>query len=261
MASDVQIASLALTRIGHEGIASFSATGNKASRWFFANYDLIVRPMIREHQWRFATKRAVLTRDRIATITGATNGAPIVLTAPDHGFANDDFVYIDGILGMTEVNGASFIVTGATTNTLQLAGSNGTSYGVYAGGGSITRYITKEYAYRYALPEDCLRLIRINAGETDEYRVEQGCICTNQGAVHIEYIFNQEDEAQFDAQFVDLLAARLSAEICFYMTSNSTLTEQQWTIYNGKLSMARTMDSRQGTPRGIEADAWLNARA
>lgn len=187
MATDVQIASLALTRVGHQPISSFSATGDKAQRWFFANYEMIRQSLMRESPWRFATKRDELTKEDVADPT--------------------------------------------------------------------------EYSYRFEIPADCLRVVRVNKGEWDEYRVEAGYIYTNEGSVWIEYIFDNDDEATFDSQFTDLLAARLSAEICFYLTDNSTLTEQAWKIYNGKLQVARSLDSMQGTPRGLEADAWLNARA
>lgn len=260
MATDVQIASLALTRIGHAPITAFSASGDKAQRWFQANYEFLKQSLLREHAWRFAIKRAVLTKDTIRTITGATAANPVVITSAAHGFSNGEVIYIDGVIGMSQINGLTFTVASSAANTFALSGIDGTAYTAYSSAGSAYEYIAKEYAYRFELPSDCLRLLRINASEADDYRVEQGFIYTDEDTVHIEYIFDQTDEAKFDAQFTELLAARLSAEIAFYLTDNSTLTEQAWDIYNRKLSMARTMDSRQGSPRNIEADAWLNAR-
>lgn len=261
MATDVQIASLALTRIGHEGIASFSASGDKAQRWFHANYDMIRQSMLREHGWRCAIARAVLSMDDIRQITAVSSTNPVVVTSAAHGFTNGQTVYIAGLIGMSELNDRQFTVANVAADTFELQGEDGTGHQAYASGGAAYAYVAKEYRYRFALPADCLRLLRINGGEWDEYRVETGYVYTNEGTVHVEYIFDQDDEAAFDAQFVDILAARLSAEISFYLTDNSTLTEQAWNIYNQKLSLARTMDSRQGTPRGIDADAWLNARA
>lgn len=261
MATDVQIASLALTRIGHEPVTSFSSSGSKAQRWMFNNFEHIKTSLVREQAWRFAIKRAVLARDTIRTITGATAANPVVITSTAHGFINGDVIYIDGVIGMTQINGLTFTVASSAANTFALSGINGTAYTAYSSAGSAYKYIAKEYAYRFELPSDCLRLLRINASEADDYRVEQGFIYTDEGEVHIEYIFDQTDESKFDAQFTDLLAARLSAEIAFYLTDNSTLTEQAWDVYNRKLSMARAMDSRQGSPRNIEADVWLNARA
>jgi hypothetical protein len=117
-----------------------------------------------------------------------------------------------------------------------------------------------QYAYRYALPADFVKVVRLNECDSDEYRVEAGFIVTDEGTATIEYVFQVTDENAFDPQFVDVFAQRLAAEVCYALTENNTLTEQCWRIYANKLSMARTMDSRDGTPRDIEADGWINSR-
>jgi hypothetical protein len=33
-----------------------------------------------------------------------------------------------------------------------------------------------------------------------------------------------------------------------------------WQVYNQKLAEARGVDAQEGTPRNIEADAWVMAR-
>lgn len=270
MATDVEIANLALSSIGHDTLSgAFSASGSKASRWFYTNYEIIKKSLLREHQWNFAIRRAVLTADTIGTITDITAANPPVVTCAAHGFSNGDTVYIDAVIGMTEVNGKTFTVANKTTDTFELSGVTGSAYTAYSSAGSLYGYIPKEYTYRFAIPSNCLRLIRINGGEMGEYRVEGGLgnaadsakyIYTNEGTVHLEYVFDETTDANFDSQFVGVLASRLAAEICFYLTNNSGLTEQAWKIYGQKVAMARTMDSREGTPRGIDADTWLSAR-
>ena len=261
MATDVQIANLALSRIGHESnLSAFSASGNKASRWFNANYEIIKLSMLRDFDWRFALKRAVLSATTNYSITGATAANPVVITSASHGFSNGDTVYIDGVIGMTELNGKTFTVANAASDTFELSGTDGTSYTAYSSSGTAYPYIATDYAYQYALPSDCLRVLRVNGGETTEYRVEAGYIVTDATTVDIEYIFDETTDANFDGHFVDVFAQRLAAEICFYMTDSTQLTEQQWTLYKDKVRLAWSMDSRQGTPRGIEADLWLAAR-
>ncbi|MGE0231798.1 MAG: ubiquitin-activating E1 FCCH domain-containing protein [Flavobacteriaceae bacterium] len=269
MASNVEIANLALTRIGHDVITSFSASGNKASRWFNTHYETIKKAVLRDHLWNFAIKHDVPTADTIGTITGITAANPPVVTCAAHGFSDGDTVYIASVLGMTEVNNKTFTVANKTTDTFDLSGVTGSAYTAYSSGGSLYGYAPVDYAYRFPLPGDCLRLVRINGGETTEYRVEGGFnntgdssryIYTDESKIDIEYVFDVTDEADFDASFTDLLAARLGAEISFYLTDNSTLTEQAWKIHDAKLRNARAMDAREGTPRGIEADIWLQAR-
>lgn len=267
MATDVQIANLALSRIGHESaLSAFSASGNKASRWFYVNYEIIKLSMLREFGWRFATKRAVLEAEDTFTITDATEANPVVITTSEnHGLSNGDVVYIANVLGMSEINGRTFTVANKTDTTFQLSGEDGTSHSLYVSGGTVFKFIAVEYSYRYDLPSDFLRIIRMNGSDKYEYRIEGGYLYTNEttanGTIDIEYIFDETTDANFDAQFADVFAQRLAAEICFYMTDNSGLAEQQWKLYQDKVRLAWTMDSRQGTPRGIDADAWLDARA
>lgn len=270
MATDVEIANLALTRLGHDVIASFSASGNKASRWFNSNYEIIKKATLRSHQWNFAVKRAVLSADAIGTITAITAASPPVVTCVDHGFTNGDRVFIANVVGMTEVNNLVFTVANKTDDTFELSGIVGVGYTAYSSGGSLYGYIPTEFAYRYGLPSDCLRVLRINGGERTNYRLEASLGNAADGAtyihtdaqtpVNLEYVFDVTTDANFDPIFTDVLASRLSAEISFYLTDNSTLTEQSWKIYEQKLREARGMDAREGTPRGIDADTWTDAR-
>lgn len=261
MATDVQIASLALTRIGHETISAFSASGNKAARWFNANYETIKTSLLRDHPWNFAVTRAILTKDTIRTITGATAANPVVITSAAHGFANGATVYIDSIVGMSEINGRTFTVANQATNTFELSGEDGTGHTAYASGGYAYPYIAKEYRYRFALPADCIRLLRVNRTESDDYRVEGSYIYTDEGEVDIEYVKDVTDESAFTSDFTDLLAQRLAAEIAHYLTGSTTAAEAAWKLYEQKVRMAWAMNAREGTPRGVEADLWLGSRA
>lgn len=69
------------------------------------------------------------------TITGATKANPCVITSAGHGLANGDEVYIKNVVGMTELNNRTFIVSGVAANTFQLDGENSTGYTTYSSGG------------------------------------------------------------------------------------------------------------------------------
>lgn len=74
-----------------------------------------------------------------ATITGATQANPVVITATAHGYSNGDEVHISGIVGMTELNGLRFTIANSTANTFELSGIDGTAYTAYTSGGSADR--------------------------------------------------------------------------------------------------------------------------
>ncbi|HWQ85219.1 ubiquitin-activating E1 FCCH domain-containing protein [Brevundimonas sp.] len=78
------------------------------------------------------------------SITGATNGSPIVITSTGHGFVNDDIVWITGATGMTQLNNKAFRVRNKTNDTFQLytvGGSqvNGWWYGGYTGNAKVRK--------------------------------------------------------------------------------------------------------------------------
>lgn len=72
------------------------------------------------------------------TITGITKANPaVVTTSGTHGFIAGDIVYIDSVLGMTEVNDLSFTVGTVTSTTFQLSGINSSGYTTYTSGGNV----------------------------------------------------------------------------------------------------------------------------
>lgn len=80
---------------------------------------------------RFFRDRGIVTGSNPVTITGITNANPGVVTAASHGLSNGDKITIQGVDGMTEVNGVEFTVANQTTNTFELSGVNTTSYGTF----------------------------------------------------------------------------------------------------------------------------------
>lgn len=81
------------------------------------------------------------------TITGATKANPGVITDNGHGYSNGDWIFINGVVGMTQLNDNYYIVANATTNTYTLTDLNGvavntTSFGAYISGGTAARIYT-----------------------------------------------------------------------------------------------------------------------
>lgn len=70
------------------------------------------------------------------TITGATQANPVRLTVTATNFINGDELEVDGIVGMTELNGRRFTVTNKQTNTVDLLGENGTGHTAYSSAGT-----------------------------------------------------------------------------------------------------------------------------
>ena len=78
------------------------------------------------------------------TITAITQANPGVITSAAHGFSNGQWVVLSGIVGMTQLNGNTYIVAGAAANTFTLTdlfgnAVNTTTFGAYVSGGIAQR--------------------------------------------------------------------------------------------------------------------------
>ena len=61
-------------------------------------------------------------------ITGITRASPGVITSTSHGFLTNDYVWISGVLGMTQVNDRAYRVQRINNNTFSLQSWNGSSW-------------------------------------------------------------------------------------------------------------------------------------
>ena len=73
-------------------------------------------------------------------ITGITQANPaVVTTSAPHGYSNGDEIFIDNVVGMTEVNNKRFIAANVTATTFELTGIDSTAYTIYGSGGTAER--------------------------------------------------------------------------------------------------------------------------
>lgn len=70
------------------------------------------------------------------TITGITSASPPVVSSTSHGYTAGQIVYIDAVVGMTQVNKRAFVVANPATNTFELKGIDGSGYTAYVSGGT-----------------------------------------------------------------------------------------------------------------------------
>ena len=92
---------------------------------------------------RIHTLGATLLDGTSKSITGITNANPAVVTSVAHGYSNGQWLFLQGIGGMTRLNGRWVKVANAAANTYELtdlAGNNidTTSYPAYTAGGTST---------------------------------------------------------------------------------------------------------------------------
>tara|TARA_R110000744_G_scaffold380326_3_gene500755 strand:+ start:19041 stop:21344 length:2304 start_codon:yes stop_codon:yes gene_type:complete len=75
----------------------------------------------------------------VKNISHVTNANPARVTATGHGFTTGNLVTIDGVGGMTELNGRDFTITVITVNSFELIGEDSGTHTAYTTGGTATR--------------------------------------------------------------------------------------------------------------------------
>ncbi len=237
--TDVDICNLALDLLKQNKtvVADITTTPTSeeeitCARWYHATREALLR----SHNWIFAKKRAEAILRRVS-ITGATQANPVVITATAHSFLDGDAIRINSVVGMTELNGNSYLIANKTANTFELTdleGTNidGTGFTAYTSGGLATPF-SFGYADTYTLPTDFLRLEFVGDDSTfafkEDFIVEgTNLLITNSNVplLKIGYIRNETDVAKFDSLFVVLLAAELANNMAYKWTLKNTVIER-----------------------------------
>jgi hypothetical protein len=78
----------------------------------------------------------------------------------------------------------------------------------------LSRYTTpkrKDYHYSYALPVDCVRVIKLV--NSSGFAVSDGSLHTDSEEAQLLYIWDNDDEHTFDSKFVEALSYKLASEL------------------------------------------------
>jgi len=81
-----------------------------------------------------------LDADSTASISNIAQDASGTVTATGHGFTTGDEIHIDGVNGMTEVNGSIYTITVIDVDTFTL-GTNTTGLTAYTSGGTASKFV------------------------------------------------------------------------------------------------------------------------
>lgn len=100
---------------------------------------------------RFCYQGGYILEPPIA-ITGATQANPCVISVAGTPFANGDWVFITGVVGMTQLNGNTYIVAGVAAGHFSLHDLDGnnvnsSAFTAYTSGGTVSRLYTVATPY------------------------------------------------------------------------------------------------------------------
>ena len=123
-----------------------------------------------------------------------------------------------------------------------------------------------EYDHAYALPSDCLRLLKIHNGTTDsiatalDYKLEGRNIVTDLDTVFAIYIALDTDPNNYDTYLRESISHQLAADLAYAITNNSTLANNYMTRADERLREARFIDATENSLGTVEANEFTDAR-
>ena len=123
-----------------------------------------------------------------------------------------------------------------------------------------------EYSHAYALPSDCLRVLKIHNGTTDsiassiDYKLEGRNIVTDEGTVYLIYIALETDPNNYDTYLQESISHQLAADLAYAVTNNATLADKYMVRADERLREARFIDATENSLGTIESSEFTDAR-
>lgn len=120
------------------------------------------------------------------------------------------------------------------------------------------------YSYAYRVPSDMITARKIHnesytLGEID-FKVVGQEIWTDQEDAILEYTFNLDIESYFDAAFITAFSHKLASDLAMPLTRKSKLQTNETTAYFGYLSLASSINAREGLDTKEKTNDFLSAR-
>ena len=123
-----------------------------------------------------------------------------------------------------------------------------------------------EYSHAYALPSDCLRVLKVHNGTTDsiksaiDYKLEGRNIVTDLDTIFLIYIALDTDPNNYDTYLRESISHQLAADICYAITNNATLANNYMGRADERLREARFIDATENSLGKIESNEFTDAR-
>lgn len=121
-----------------------------------------------------------------------------------------------------------------------------------------------EYAYKYELPADFIRVNRLGADwkcPSMDYEIEGSFILTNcPPPLRLVYGFDQTDPTKFSPKYITTLSYCHAGFMAYEMTGNATLVQVMGDNYTKALSVAASVSGQNRPTRRIQHSRVAAAR-
>jgi hypothetical protein len=274
--ADVDLANMALARLGEDSI---SALGDTTRRAILANrfFEQTKESTLQAHPWKEALVYDILyaytepsgtvTPGAGATVvdtTGVTftaSGTPFLAAHATDGWR----IWGDGVAGKATITG--FTSTAIVTATIDEAFADTSAIAT----GSWRLYTPEpafDWDFMIARPTGMLKVWRINE-ESDsstsfgrleaKYARVGSYLFTNTDELEVEYITDLATTS-FGPLLIDAFTAHLAAVIAVPLAKGQERADAMWRLYREILQEARTATDQEATPEEFESNTLIDVR-
>lgn len=118
-----------------------------------------------------------------------------------------------------------------------------------------------DYAYKFTLPGDCLRILTIGErGENPQYELEGRKVLFDEALLNIRYVYRNEDIPSWDSLLVQAAEAYMAMTCAYPITKSASMFEAMGNLWKVKLQQARNIDGQENPPEELGDFPLLNAR-
>lgn len=133
------------------------------------------------------------------------------------------------------------------------------------------------YLYAYALPSDCLRVLKMDGDEYEivdqsttqeividsygkKWEIEAGKLLTDEEEVKILYIARVEDPAKFPPSFVQAFSARMAVALAMSVAKNFKLADALNAIFERRMARAKSLDADTDRTKPYQSTSYVGER-
>ncbi|MFP1026437.1 hypothetical protein ACLDZY_06495 [Acinetobacter baumannii] len=113
----------------------------------------------------------------------------------------------------------------------------------------ISTYPSFGYAHAFPLPSDYVLIISAN---TERYEVENRYILANAEVIHLEYVFNNDNEQTWDAMLVEAMTYKMASKLCKPVTGSDAAGQSAEAQYQYLIKQARTVNGQERPSQDVQ---------
>lgn len=118
-----------------------------------------------------------------------------------------------------------------------------------------------DWAYQFPLPGDWLRTLYVGqARAPDPYKIEGRMILSDANPLYLEYVFDNEDVASWDAMLAEAMQRYMAFSMAYPITKSNTTRDSIYKEMELLFRDARTVDGQENPPEDAGDYPLIQAR-